>query len=209
MLQAGEYDEAYDRHKVTAEYGILLDSLQDRFPGHYVHRVLIHYDEGHNYADYEPTPIPVMKSYRAWLEDGDRSHVDEDSYPPHWMDQFTRNPLPESVRWNMGTRAEMRDVTSFYYLSAPYGTTGIVLVSYDKAENRVTIETDSVSGDFSVLLNEDMVNFSKPVVFVVDGTEVQMKVTPSLDVLRKTTAERGDPNYQFFAEVSYSDLLNM
>ena len=70
-------------------------------------------------------------------------------------------------------------------------------------------ETDSVSGDFSVLLNEDMVNFSKPVVFVVDGTEVQMKVTPSSDVLRKTTAERGDPNYQFFAEVSYSDLLNM
>ena len=109
----------------------------------------------------------------------------------------------------MGTRAEMRDVTSFYYLRAPYGTTGIVLVSYDKAENRVTIDTDSVSGDFSVLLNEDMVDFSKPIVFVVDGTEVQMKVTPSLDVLRETTAERGDPNYQFFAEISYSNLLNI
>ena len=209
MLQAGEYDEAFDRHIVTAEYGILLDSLQEQFPGHYVHRVLIHYNEGHNYEDYDPTPIPVMKSYKAWLEDGDRSHVDEDSYPPHWMDQFTRDPLPQSVRWNMGVRADMRGVTSFYYLRAPYGTTGIVLVSYDKAENRVTIDTDSVSGDFSVLLNEDMVDFSKPVVFVVNGTEIPMTVTPSLDVLRETTAERGDPNYQFFAEVSYSNLLNI
>lgn len=83
-----------------------------------------------------------------------------------------------------------------------------MLVSYDKAANRVTIETDSLSGDFSVLLNEDMVDFSKPVVFVVDGKEIPMTVTPSLDVLRETTAERGDPNYQFFAEVSYSNLLN-
>ena len=208
MLQAGEYDYAYDRYIVTAEYGVLLDSLEQQFPGHYVHRVLIHYNEGHNYEDYDSTPIPVMKSYKAWLEDGDRSHVDEDSFPPHWMDQFTRNPLPESVRWNMGTRAEMREVKSFYYLRAPYGTSGIELVSYDRASNRIEITTEDISGDFSVLLNEDMVDFSKPVTFVVDGTEVSRTVTPSLDVLKETTAERGDPNYQFFAEVSFSSLLN-
>ena len=207
MLQAGEYDEAYDRHKVTAEYGILLDSLQEQFPGHYIHRVLIHYNEGHNYEDYDPDPIPVMRSYRAWLEAGDRSHVDEDCYPPHWMDQFYRNPLPQSVRWNMGTRAEMRDIRSFYYLRAPYGTTGTVLVSYDRDANRIDITTEALSGDFSMLLNEDMVDFSRPVTVVVDGSEVSKTVTPSLDVLRETTAERGDPNYQFFAEVSYSGLL--
>ncbi|MBP5162986.1 MAG: prolyl oligopeptidase family serine peptidase [Spirochaetales bacterium] len=208
MLQAGEYDEAYDRHKVTAEYGILLDSLQEQFPGHYVHRVLIHYNEGHNYEDYDSVPIPVMRSYRAWLEDGDRSHEDEDCYPPHWMDQFVRDPLPSSVRWNMGTRADMRDVTSFYYLRAPYGTTGTVLVSYDRNKNLVSIETDSLSGDFSVLLNEDMVDFSKPVTFVIDGKEVSRTVTPSLEVLKETTAERGDPNFQFFAEVSLSSILD-
>ena len=208
MLQAGEFDEAYDRHKVTAEYGVLLDSLEEQFPGHYIHRVLIHYNEGHNYEDYDSMPIPVMKSYKAWLEDGDRSHVDEDCFPPHWMEQFSRNPLPESVRWNMGTRAEMREVRSFYYLRAPYGTNGIVLVSYDRASNRIEITTEDLSGDFSILLNEDMVDFSKPVTFVVDGTEVSRTITPSLDVLKETTAERGDPNYQFFAEVSYSSLVN-
>ena len=208
MLQAGEYDEAYDRHRVTAEYGILLDSLQERFPGHYVHRVLIHYNEGHNYEDYDAAPIPVMRSYRSWLEDGDRSHVDEDCYPPHWMDQFVRDPLPSSVRWNLGTRAEMRTVTSFYYLRAPYGTTGTVLASYDRDMNLVSIETENLSGDLSVLLNEDMVDFSKPVTFVIDGKEVSRTVTPSLDVLKETTAERGDPNYQFFAEVSLSSLLD-
>ena len=207
MLQAGEYDEAFDRHIVTAEYGILLDSLQEQYPGHYIHRVLIHYDEGHNYDDYAPDPIPVMTSYRAWLEEGDRSHTDEDSYPPHWMDQFTRDPLPQSVRWNIGTRAGMRDVESFYYLRAPYGTTGTVLVSYDKSTNRIEIETEDLSGDFSVLLNEEMVDFTKPVTFVVNGKEISRTVTASLDILKETTAERGDPNYQFFAEVGYNDLM--
>ena len=83
-----------------------------------------------------------------------------------------------------------------------------MLVSYDSASNRIEIKTEALSGDFSILLNEDMVDFSKPVTFVVDGTEVSRTITPSLDVLKETTAERGDPNYQFFAEVSYSSLVN-
>ncbi len=206
MLQAGEFDEAFDRHKVTAEYGLLLDSLQAQFPGHYIHKVLIHYDAGHNYEDYDYVPIPVMKSYKAWLEDGDRSFVVEDSFPPDWMEKFERDPLPSSVRWNMNVRAELREATNFYYLSAPYGTTGTVLVSYEKGANRVEIKTENLSGDFSVLLNDDMVDFSKPVTFVVDGESVSRKVEPSLAVLRQTTFELGDPNWQFLAEVSYSSL---
>ncbi len=207
MLQAGEFDDAFDRHKVTAEYGVLLDDLQSRFPGHYIHRVLIHYDSGHNYEDYDTVPIPVMASYKAWLESGDRTHVDEDSFPPDWMDQFTRNPLPTSVRWNLGTRAEMREVRSFYYLRAFGDAKGTVLVSYDRDNNRIEIETDSLEGNFSILLNEEMVDFSKPVTFVVDGNEVSRKITPYLECLRETTFERGDPNYQFFAEISYSSLI--
>ena len=59
-----------------------------------------------------------------------------------------------------------------------------------------------------MLLNEKMVDFSRPVTFVIDGKEISRTVTPSLDVLKETTAERGDPNYQFFAEVSLSSLLD-
>ncbi len=37
QLQAGEFDEAYDRHRVTAEYGLKLDDLEKQYGG-YIHR---------------------------------------------------------------------------------------------------------------------------------------------------------------------------
>ena len=58
-----------------------------------------------------------------------------------------------------------------------------------------------------VLLNEEMVDFARPVTFVVDGKSVTMEVVPLMSVLEETTAERGDPNYQFEAEIS-SELID-
>ncbi|MBO7386012.1 MAG: hypothetical protein J6U63_06720, partial [Clostridia bacterium] len=61
QLQAGEFDTAYDRNTVTAEYGIYLDRLAKEAGGGYEHRTLIHFGAGHNYADYSPMPLPVMR----------------------------------------------------------------------------------------------------------------------------------------------------
>ncbi|MER2143000.1 MAG: hypothetical protein ABS888_04330, partial [Eubacteriales bacterium] len=104
QLQAGEFDDEYDRNRVTAEYGLKLDALQAEYGG-YEHRTLIHYDCGHNYEDYEPTHIPVMADVAAWLNDGDRTTVDVDSFPPDYMDDFIRDPYPTSIIWDLFTRA--------------------------------------------------------------------------------------------------------
>lgn len=206
QLQAGEYDRAYNRNTVTAEYHILLDELQAAYGG-YEHRTLIHYNCGHNYKDYKTEELPVLADPQAWLERGDRAILRVNSFPPAYLDQFTRCPLPEEVIWDLSTRAPERTVESFYYLSAPAATNqGTVWAAYDKAENRVTLRAEGLNGDFSVLLNEQMVDFDRPILFEANGRIIEAKVTPSRSVLARTTAERGDPNYQFEAQISWAEL---
>lgn len=97
---------------------------------------------------------------------------------------------------------------SFYYLKASQDATeGMIIVQYEPGGNRVVVDTDGLNGDFSILFNEEMIDFEQPVEFVVDGEIVTMDIVPYLSVLKETTVERGDPYYQFEAEVSYSQLI--
>ncbi len=209
QLQAGEYDRAYNRNTVTAEYDGILDGLEAEYGG-YVHRTLIHYNCGHNYKDYKTEDLPVLADPQAWLDKGDRSILRINSFPPSFMDQFIRDPLPEEVIWDLSTRASEREVESFYYLSAPKSTTqGTVHAAYDSEANRVTLHAEGLNGDFSVLLNEKMVDFDRPVIFEVNGEVLEVPVTTSRAVLEETTWERGDPNYQFEARISWTALQEM
>lgn len=203
QLQAGENDTAYNRNTVTAEYDAILNDLQAAYGG-YTHRTLIHYNFGHNYADYNRKPIPTIKDPQAWLAEGKRAYKTIDSYPPDWLNQFTRDPLPETVLWDLSTRANQRETESFYYLTAPYTTdSGVIQASYSLAENRIEITAQDVNGRFGILLNEQMIDFSKPVTFSVNGEETVMNVMPDRKVLEETTAERGDPYFQFEARVMF------
>ena len=205
QLQAGEYDEAFDRNTVTAEYGLKLDEYQQQYGG-FEHRTLIHYDCGHNYEDCLKKPIPVMSDVAAWLERGDRSHTDVDSFPPDYMDQFTRDPLPQDIIWDLGTRADSRQVENWYYLKAPYTTnTGIIQAAYDRNTNEIRIRTKGVQGEFSILLNEEMADFSQPVKVFINEEEYEFTIIPDSRVLEETTAVRGDPNYQFEAEITFQE----
>ena len=206
QLQAGEFDTAYDRHIETARYGLLLDKLEAENPDWYKHRTLIHAERGHNYEDYDREPVPVMADVSGWLENEDRETVDVDPFPPDWMDQFVRDPLPETVIWDLGTRAELRETNAFYYVSADQNTHGRIFIQYEG--NDVTIDPKDLDGDFLVFFNEDMIDFSVPVHFEIIGHgELDVMIMPELSWLEATTFERGDPNYQFEAAVSYSWLL--
>ena len=204
QLQAGEYDDEFDRNRVTAEYGLKLDELQEQFGGGYLHRTLIHYDQGHNYEDYQSAPIPVMTDIAAWLNEGDRTHENVDSYPPHYMDQFTRDPYPTELVWDLSTRAPLRETETFYYLSAPYETDqGIIMVTAD-GDNVFEIQTsEDMEGEFSMYLNGYMADLSRPVTFIVNGVETTLTLEPSRAILEETTADRGDPWYQFEAKVDF------
>ena len=203
QLQAGQYDDSYDRNTVTAEYGMKLDDLSQAYGG-YEHRTLIHYDCGHNYEDYSREPIPVMRDSAQWLLNDDCSTEDVDSFPPDYMDQFVRDPIPEQVIWDLSTRASLRETESFYYLRAPYDTdTGLITASFSRDENTVSIDAQDLNGPFSLLLNEEMVDFSQPIRLEVNGEITELSVTPDRQVLFETTYDRGDPCYQFEAEIHF------
>ena len=205
QLQAGENDTAYSRNTVTAEYDAYLNDLEAEYGG-YIHRTMIHYNSGHNYADYDRNPIPTIKDAQAWLKEGKRAYKTMDSYPPDWLNQFAREPLPETVLWDLTTRAALRETESFYYLTAPYATdSGVIRASFSREENRIEIVARDVNGPFGVLLNEEMIDFSQPVVFSVNGEETVRRVTPDRRVLEETTAERGDPNFQFEAKIMFGE----
>lgn len=202
QLQAGEFDDMYDRNTVTAEYGLKLDALQAENGG-YEHRTLIHYDCGHNYDDFQPNPIPVMSNVAAWLEAGDRTHEDVDSFPPDYMDQYTRDALPSTLIWDLSTRADSRQTETFYYMTAPYTTNQGAVRVVNEGDNYFSIDTQDVNGDFGMLLNERMVDFSRPVTFNVDGKETTLTLTPDKTLLTRTTQDRGDPEYQFEAGLTF------
>ncbi len=106
------------------------------------------------------------------------------------------------------TKAELREPESFYWLNAPRTLTkGVIRASYDKAANRVTLEPEDADGDFAVLLNPDMADFSAPVIFDTPEGTAEITVEPDETVIAETTAERGDPGFCFAARVPYSAIL--
>ena len=206
-LQAGEWDDAYDRNTVTAQYGLILDALQAEFPDGYEHRTLIHAERGHNYEDYDRILLPVYSNVAGWLDGSDRSTEPVDSFPPDWMDQFTRNPIPETLRWDLSTRAELRETEAFYYLSADKDAQGIIQVARDG--NDIRLFPQDFSGDFMIYFNEDMIDFNEPVHFTIDGAgDIDVILVPESQWLMETTFDRGDPNYQFEAAVSYRWIMS-
>ena len=205
-LQAGEFDDAYDRNIVTAEYGVILDELQAENPEGYIHRTLIHTDRGHNYEDYDNKPVEVYSDIQGYLSKENLSTEMVDSYPPDWMTQYERNPLPESIRWDLDTRADLRFTDSFYYLSAPKDAHGLINVVRDG--NTMYLNTENLEGDFIIYFNEEMIDFSEPVHFVLnDDAEVDVMLIPEEYYLNFTTYDRGDPFWQFEAAISYQWLL--
>lgn len=206
QLQAGESDTAYDRHLVTAEYGVLLDELQSEYEDGYEHRTLIHKDRGHNYEDYDREPVEVYSDIYGYLSGEGSGTEMVDSYAPDWLDQFTRDPLPAAVRWDLGTRAELRDTDAFYYLSADEDAQGIIQV-YQEG-NYVLLAPEDFGGNFRILFNEDMIDFSEPVHFELPNLgELDVMLVPEDYWLSYTTFDRGDPYFQFEAAVSYDWLL--
>ncbi len=205
QLQAGEYDADYDRNIVTAEYGLLLDGLQEEFPDGYEHRTLIHKDRGHNYEDYDREPVEVYTDIIGYLTEEDLSSEPVNSCAPDWLKDHVREPLPDSLRWDLETRAELRETDAFYYLSADKNTHGLIQVYRDG--NFFLFAPEGLEGDFMIYFNEDMIDFSQPVHFqIADKGELDVMLIPEESWLNFTTFERGDPNYQFEAAVSYNWL---
>lgn len=174
-IHVGANDRAYRRNEVAAEWGKKLKELQEADPKGYPHVVEVHEGKGH------------------WMDL-------EDAKAIAWMEQFTRNPLPEKVVWRQD------DVTraSFYWLAAPNTARAGATITAERAGQTITLSTEGAD-QVSVQLNDAMLDMDKPVMIVQDGIEVfRGNVERTVACLASTLRERGDPKLIFSAQVQLS-----
>ncbi|MBR2664175.1 MAG: hypothetical protein IKE25_10705 [Clostridia bacterium] len=78
----------------------------------------------------------------------------------HYVNQFSRNPAPPVVVWDLTTRATSRDITSFYWLRAdPTVNQGEIRVLAGD-ENTIVVTPENVNGDFSILIHPELIDAS-------------------------------------------------
>ena len=203
QLQVGILDTAYNRNTVTAEYDAVLDKLAQTYGGGYLHNVFIHTQYGHNFYDNRTLEQEVLADPVAWLENGDTTSVMANTNAIEYLKQYTRTALPERIVWEFTNRANLREVESFYWLSASYDVTeGVIIASYDKTTNSITIEENSANGPVTVLISNDMLDVFAPITVNTPNKSYEVTVTPDYELLKRTTYERGDKNYQFITSIT-------
>ncbi len=128
---------------------------------------------------------------------------DVDTNAVTWVNQYTRDSMPEKVVWDLSTRASTRKDTGFYWLRADYSVnSGVIEASYDRDSNTVTIHTDgAVNGEFSVVANPLMMDFDRPLRIVTDEGEYEETLQADMDVIRGSLEQTGDPYLAWAAEV--------
>ena len=240
MLQVGEFDRAYGRHQQAPIYNEKLNDLQRLHPKGYVHEINVHINKPHNFSDNHPKEAPQnvwaepVKMLKYWQDNkleellkknklaefkklytkAPRKVVKRNTSAIAWMNQYTRNPLPTKVIWDLKERAKRSGVTKdgkelhvtknrgqqSYWLDLGERThesvgEEIIIARFDKPSNTVTVE--KCGSYLKVLLNNKMVDFSKPVVVKIGDKKFKVKVKPSLKNMIQTLADRGDKNYIF------------
>ncbi len=123
-----------------------------------------------------------------------------------YVSQFTRNPAPEIVLWDLGTRAASRRVTSFYWLKADHSVTEGIITAYLSGDNTLTVIPKNVNGDFSILVHPKLLDVSRPILIITPEGEYEVRVNPSWDTMLDAMTETGDPDLAWAAEIPYSAL---
>jgi len=202
ILQCGDKDTAYDRHLETVRYAMKLKEMQAQYQEGYTHELLMHVKKGHQIQTRAQSraPVVVWEDGEAWMNGGSKP-VLKNSNTVDFVNQFVRNPLPNTVVWNLAQRAPMRLTQSYYWLNAPASMDKGIL-HCTRNGNTFTITTKEAAGTFDLLLNWDMVDFDQPIVLDVNGKKSEVTATPSVETIKETTQDRGDVNFQFSAKVA-------
>lgn len=205
QLQVGINDDAYGRNEVTVEYDEKLEQLSKENGSGYQHSLFVHVMRGHNFYDNHPTQLQqVLANPSAWLRDKTRTEeVTRDTNAIHFLEQFTRNPLPNTIVWDLGNRAALRNTESFYWLQADKNLTeGIIRAKFNPEDNKVTLTMEGVKkGRISVLISEEMFDVFRPITIQTNSEVKTVTVVPDTAVIESSTVDRGDWNYQFVAKI--------
>lgn len=212
FLQVGELDTAYSRNTETVKYSQLLDSLAKQYGGGYLHEVFVHDNKEHGVVgDNATSNQTVIDDTAAWLAAGGKNGVGGTkstvTHANMLMSQYERNPLPERVVWDLSCRTPAaRRINAFYWLSAPASMNqGVLDITYDKKTNTIRVNSCTIksSGKITVYLNEEMVDLFSEITFDFCGTKTTFTPELSESLLKTTTKERGDQNFQFVSRFTF------
>lgn len=165
LMWVGENDSAYNRNVEVVRRGRELDSLQTVDPDGYVHTCHVISGKGH------------------WMDL-------EDAAALPWMAEYTRNPFPHRIVWQ---QEEVLKPT-FYWLAVPDEELSrgkqVVL---DVHRNIIDVDRCDYSS-LTFYLNDEIVNLDRPVRVRCHGKTVwKGKLNRTVDIMRRTLAERNDP----------------
>ena len=132
-----------------------------------------------------------------------------DASAVNYVSRFTRNPCPDHLLWDLSTRASGRSVDSYYWLRADFSVNqGLITAEFDPNENAFTLTPSAdVNGSFSVLINPDMVDLDRPVLFHTPAGTVEKQITPDPDVAVQSVAETGDRYLAWVQEITWEQLM--
>jgi len=125
-----------------------------------------------------------------------------------YVNQFTRNPVPAYLNWDLSTRAPSRKITSFYWLKADPSVNQGLIFAIQEEDNGLVVDPRDVNGDFSILVNPAMLDVSQPIRILTGAGTFEVMVNPSEETLRESIRETGDPNLAWVAEISYERLIS-
>jgi hypothetical protein len=127
-----------------------------------------------------------------------------------YVSQYTRQPAPEKLVWDLSTRAARREKDSFYWLEAdPSVDRGVITVCCDPEANVITVETDgNVNGDFAILFHPALVDVSRPVIIKTGAITRTIQVNPSEAFLKASMLENGDPGLACVGKIWYSAVVS-
>ena len=169
-LQVGENDKSYRRNKIAVSWGEKLAELRENDPQGYPHFVKIHKNKGH------------------WMNL-------EDSIAVPWMAKYKRNRFPDRIVWKQDDVTHKRS----YWISLPdeqIKPRGLIIVS--KKDQSVDIQGRGQANQIDIMLNDEMIDFDKPVTVRHKGKVVfERKPRRSITEIYRTLKERGDPGLVF------------
>ena len=174
-IHVGANDSAFNRNTVAAAWGKSLDELSLANPGFYEHTLEVHAGKGH------------------WMDREDASAVP-------WMAKHTRNPLPARIVWKQDDVTHTR----FYWVMNAAPLQGELLdITHDK--NSFTVNPRSTVANFTLLLNDDLVDLDQPLSIKQAGDTQQREIPAPVRTIRsicESLTQRTDPRHIFTATLA-------
>ena len=116
-----------------------------------------------------------------------------------WMSRYIRNPFPKKVVWKQDDVTHNR----FYWLRDENPTERSLIVASIEGQT-IEIENTSVS-EFTIMLNDSLIDMDKSVIVKYDGKEVFNATVPRTSTtILKSIREYGDPESVYYGEIPLS-----